>query len=125
MAKEVSGRAARRGQSTEGVTRTVSGTQAQAAVMHQVAAKFDQANRSLEGMLSRLMRELDGLQSQWVGRGGRSFDQVRLAWAEDQKRLHTALAETASAIRSAGKVYTVTDDEAANRFTQSGITLPL
>jgi len=117
--------ASRRRRDREGVTREVSGTQTQAAVMADVAAKFDQVNQSLEGMLGRLMRELDGLQSQWVGRGGRSFDQVRLAWAEGQRKLHTALTETASGIRTAGKVYTATDDEAAARFNQPGMTLPL
>ena len=107
------------------MTREVSGTQTQAAVMAEVAAKFDHVNQSLEGMLGRLMRELDGLQSQWIGQGGRSFDQVRLAWAEGQKKLHTALAETASGIRTAGRTYTATDDEAASRFNQPGMTLPL
>jgi WXG100 family type VII secretion target len=107
------------------VIRKVSTTQATAAVMEQVASRFDQANQSLQTMLTTLMRELEVLQSEWRGRGGRSFDQVRQAWAADQQKIHRALAETASAIRTAGRVYTITDDEAAGRFRPGSISLPL
>ena len=107
------------------MTREVSTTQAQAAVMEQTAVKFDQAKQNLEGMLTRLMNELEGLRSGWVGLGGTSFEQVKQAWAADQRKIHQALAETASAIRSAGRVYTVTDDEAASRFRPATVSLPL
>ena len=107
------------------VIRKVSTTQATAAVMEQVASRFDQANQSLQTMLTTLMRELEVLQSEWRGRGGRSFEQVKQAWAADQQKIHRALAETASAIRTAGKVYTITDDEAAGRFRPGSISLPL
>ena len=95
----------------------MSTTQAQAAVMEQTAAKFDQAKQNLEGMLTRLMNELEGLRSGWVGLGGTSFEQVKQAWAADQEKLHRALAETANAVRTAGQQYTVTDTAAADRFT--------
>ena len=88
--------------------------------MDSVAGKFEQANQSLERMLSSLMRELDSLRAQWFGRGAAAFDQARLHWGEDQKKLHAALAETAAAIRSAGRVYTAADDEAAGRFGAGG-----
>jgi WXG100 family type VII secretion target len=98
-------------------------TQAEAAVMAQVAAKFDSAQQSLQATLSTLMREVEAVRPEWVGRGGASFDQVTRAWADDQGRLLRALGETASAIRTAGQGYTSTDDSAAGRI--SGITLPL
>jgi WXG100 family type VII secretion target len=104
---------------------TVSTTQATAAVMEQVASRFDRANQELQAMLATLMRELDVLQSQWQGRGGRSFDQVKQAWAVDQQKIHRALAETASAIRTAGSVYTITDEEAQRRFRPGSVSLPL
>lgn len=107
------------------MTRAVSTTQAQAAVMAQTAAKFDQVNQSLETMLNKLMQELEVLRSQWVGAGGRSFEQVKLRWADDQAKILRALAETATAIRTAGQVYSATDDQAASRFTQGGVSLPL
>ena len=102
-------------------------TQAQAAVLESTAKKFDQANHELDGMLSRLLRELDVLRTAWQGRGGRSFEEVKQAWANDQRALHKALGETAAAIRTAGRSYTTSDTDAADRVAVShrGMTLPL
>ena len=96
--------------------------------MTATAAKFDDANQSLQSMLNSLLRELEGLQKDWQGRGGTSFNQVKLQWASDQEALHRALGETATAIRTAGKQYTMSDDAAAERLTgRTGgtISLPL
>jgi WXG100 family type VII secretion target len=103
----------------------VSGTQAEAAVMAQVAAKFDHTQASLKDILNRLLVEVDSVKAVWVGRGGTSFQQVSAAWADDQRRLLEALAETATAIRTAGNSYVATDDAAADRMKVPGITLPL
>lgn len=109
------------------MTSEVSQTQAEAAVMEQTAAKFEQVNDSLQSMLSRLMNELEVLHSAWRGAGGMSFQQVKQAWAEDQRTMSRALAETATAIRTSGVQYSASDSEAANRVaaTNRGITLPL
>ncbi len=94
--------------------------------MQATAGKFDQANASLQRMLSKLMGELDVLRTQWQGAGGRSFEQVKLAWADDQKVLQDTLAETAAAMRGAGQHYTVTDVAASARLTPRGrMDLPL
>ena len=95
-------------------------TQAQAAVMEQTAVKFEQVNANLQQMLSRLITELEVLRSGWQGRGGRSFDQVKHRWIEDQKKIHRALEDTADAIRRSGRGYTATDDAAAGRFHGTG-----
>lgn len=105
----------------------MSQTQAEAAVMQQTAAKFEQVDQSLQTMLSGLMAELEVLQQAWRGAGGRSFEQVKQQWAQDQAALQRALRETASAIRTAGVRYDVSDTDAANRVSTShrGIQLPL
>ena len=104
----------------------MSQTQADAAVMAQTAAKFEQADVALGRMLKDLMAELDLLRSRWSGAGGRSFDAVRLAWANDQEKLHKALAQTATAIRTAGRDYTASDQSSAGRFkTGPNVALPL
>ncbi len=102
-------------------------TQAQAAVMESTAAKFEHVNQSLEGMLKRLLGELEVLQTQWVGRGGTTFEQVKQAWAADQQALHRALGETATAIRTAGRQYQTSDGAAADRLgvQRGGLSLPL
>ena len=106
------------------MTRNVSSTQAQAAVMAQVAARFDDVQASLRSTLTNLLREVESVRADWQGSGGDSFQQVTAAWGNDQQRLLTALAETATAIRTAGRVYTAADDSAAQRMSSS-ISLPL
>lgn len=99
-------------------------SQTSTELMQTTARRFDDVGSSLDGMLRRLMSELEGLRTQWTGAGGRSFEQVKQAWAADQEKLHRALAETANAVRTAGQQYTVTDTAAADRFTAHH-TLPL
>jgi WXG100 family type VII secretion target len=103
-------------------------TEAQATVMAQTAARFDQVNVSLEGLLHRLMTELDVLRTQWQGAGGRSFEQVKAAWAHDQELLHRALGETAEAIRRSAQQYDAADSIASQRLAPAragSMTLPL
>jgi ESAT-6 family protein len=98
-------------------------TQAEAAVMAQVAAKFERAQESLQATLTALMREVESVRADWQGRGGTSFEQATRAWGDDQSRLLRALGETAGAIRTAGRVYSSTDESASSRI--AGIALPL
>ncbi|MFX0593443.1 WXG100 family type VII secretion target [Melissospora conviva] len=103
-------------------------TQAEAAVMQQTAAKFEQVNETLQSTLSGLLRELEVLQSAWQGAGGRSFAQVKQQWAQDQAAIQRNLQATAEAIRSAGGQYTASDTAAADRMARTnrgGINLPL
>jgi WXG100 family type VII secretion target len=65
------------------VTSGVSQTQADAVVMQQTAARFEQVDQSLQSMLSGLLSELEVLQQAWRGAGGRSFEQVKQQWAQD------------------------------------------
>jgi len=106
----------------------MSTTQAQAAVMEATATKFEQVDQSLQGTLKRLLGELEVLRTQWQGAGGASFEQVKLAWAEDQRVLQQALVETATAIRTSGRQYQTSDGAAADRLGGShagGLQLPL
>jgi WXG100 family type VII secretion target len=103
----------------------MSTTQAQAAVMERIATRFDDAHQSLRSTLTQLMREVEAVRQSWQGRGGTSFGHVSTAWAEDQRRLLQALAETATAIRTSGRVYTATDDVAAERMRVGPVNLPL
>ncbi|MCG5444833.1 WXG100 family type VII secretion target [Micromonospora sp. NIE79] len=106
----------------------MSQTKAEAAVMQQTAAKFEQVDQSLQSMLTGLLAELEVLQQAWRGAGGRSFEQVKQQWSQDQTALHRALRETAGAIRTAGRHYHASDDEVASRVAgtnRGGIQLPL
>lgn len=105
----------------------MSTTQAQAAVMEATATKFEQVSQSLQGTLSRLLGELEVLRTQWQGAGGSSFEQVKQAWSEDQQALQRALGETATAIRTSGRQYQMSDTAAADRVrgATGGLQLPL
>jgi WXG100 family type VII secretion target len=102
-------------------------TEAEAVVLERTAAKFDQVNRDLEAMLKGLMSQLEALRGAWQGAGGRSFEQVKTQWADDQAAIQRTLAETSAALRAAGRGYTAADDQAAARLatTHRGIELPL
>ena len=78
-------------------------------------------------MLKRLGGELDALTGAWVGLGANAFQQVRARWEADVQALSQALSETATAIDTAGKQYTASDEQAAasaNRIG-GGLSLPL
>ncbi|MFY1635651.1 WXG100 family type VII secretion target [Solwaraspora sp. WMMB335] len=100
---------------------------AEGVVLDQTASRFDQVDEELQAMLRGLLQRLEILQSSWRGAGGRSFEQVKTAWAQDQAALHRALAETATAIRTAGGQYRAADVAAADRILGAGrrIELPL
>jgi WXG100 family type VII secretion target len=102
-------------------------TAAEAGVLEGTAAKFDQVGRDLDAMLRALMGQLEVLREAWQGAGGRSFEQVKSQWADDQAAIQRTLAETASALRAAGRGYGAADDQAAGRLaaTHRGIELPL
>jgi len=93
--------------------------------MAQVSSKFEDAGVSLNNILNALMVEVDSVKKDWVGRGGTSFQQVTQVWGDDQRRLLDALSETATAIRTAGRSYTATDDAAADRMKVPDVVLPL
>ncbi|MFV2019169.1 WXG100 family type VII secretion target [Micromonospora sp. LOL_023] len=105
----------------------MSQTQAEAAVMRQTAGRFEQVDAELDTMLRGLLHRLEAVQGAWRGAGGRSFEQVKTAWAQDQAALQAALRETAAAVRSAGVHYQSADLAAADRVAGAGrrIELPL
>ncbi|GLW32120.1 WXG100 family type VII secretion target [Actinoplanes regularis] len=102
-------------------------TKADSVAMKSAAAKFDQANGTLQLMLSTLMSELSVLSGSWKGLGASAFEQVKTQYAADLRSLNNALAETAESIRASGAGYHATDSDAASRVARSGgtFTLPL
>ncbi|MFY1697321.1 MULTISPECIES: WXG100 family type VII secretion target [unclassified Solwaraspora] len=105
----------------------MSQTQVDPAAMQQVAARFEQTDEELQAMLRGLLQRLESVRSAWRGAGGRSFEQVKTAWAQEQAALHRALRETAGAVRGAGVHYRGTDTAAADRVAAVArrIELPL
>ncbi|MEU8821452.1 WXG100 family type VII secretion target [Actinoplanes sp. NPDC048796] len=117
----------RRTERESGVTSGVAQTQAESAVMAKTAANFDDVNAGLQQMLSTLMSELSVLSSAWKGLGAAAFEQVKVQYAEDLKKLNAALAQTADSIKVSGVGYDTSDTEAQSRVANSGgsFQLPL
>ncbi|MFF5080693.1 WXG100 family type VII secretion target [Actinoplanes sp. NPDC000266] len=109
------------------MTSGVAQTQAESAVMAKTAANFDDVNAGLQQMLSTLMSELSVLSSAWKGLGAAAFEQVKVQYAEDLKKLNGALAQTADSIKVSGVGYDASDTEAQSRVANSGgsFQLPL
>jgi WXG100 family type VII secretion target len=105
----------------------VAQTAAEAAIMESTAGKFEQVQEGLDSMLTRLLGELEILQTHWQGRAGRSFTQVKEAYQANQRKLSAALGETATAIRNSGTTYTATDDESSSKVSSinTSVSLPL
>ena len=102
------------------MTSGVAQTQAESAVMASTAAKFDQANGSLQSMLKTLMSELSSLSGAWKGLGAAEFEKVKQQYVLDLNSLNRALSDTAEAIRTSGASYDTSDADAAARVTKSG-----
>jgi WXG100 family type VII secretion target len=93
--------------------------------MESVAGKFETVHDSLDAMLSRLINELQVLETSWVGKAGTSFTAVRDAYQVNQRKLGQALAETAVAIRTSGTNYTATDDASSSKVSNIDTTVNL
>jgi WXG100 family type VII secretion target len=95
--------------------------------MASTAQKFDNVNQQLQSMLTTLMSELSTLSGTWKGMGATAFEQVKVQYEQDLKKLNQALSETAVAIKESGHSYTSTDTDAASRVGQTGgnFSLPL
>jgi WXG100 family type VII secretion target len=105
----------------------MSETQVDADMMQATANKFEQVNDSLQGMLQKLMGQLEGLESSWRGAGGSAFTDVKARYQQDQQKMSQALAITVEAIRESSGSYSTTDSEAASKMAASnaGLQLPL
>jgi WXG100 family type VII secretion target len=97
-------------------------TQAQEAELNAAAQRFEQVNGELQSMLNTLMRELEVTRAGWQGAGGRTFEQVKLAFKTDQDVLNRNLLETSEGLRTAGRNYNATDIEAAGTMRRAGNT---
>ena len=91
-------------------------TMVDAAVLVEVATRCDDAAAGLRALLGGLLGRLESGRAAWQGEGGRTFDEVRAAWEDDQETLVAALADTAVMLRATAARYAATDDDAATGF---------
>jgi WXG100 family type VII secretion target len=103
-----------------GLTMAGKGVTTDAAVMAKTAQEIDGAADRLTGMFNKLMNELTPLQSSWVGAGGSSFQGIKDRFDGDVANLNVALRSIAQAVSTAGRDYTLSDDEMRQEMQQAG-----
>src|SRR5262249_47652191 len=98
------------------------GMQTQTGLMIKTARDVNGVADALTSMLNNLMNELAPLQSAWVGQGGLSFRGVRERMDNDIARLNAALRSIAEAVATAGRDYSVSDEEMRSEMSHAGAT---
>jgi WXG100 family type VII secretion target len=94
-------------------------TQVDAAILAQVAGRFEQVRDELKNKLTTLRGIVDGVRGDWQGSGGASFQNVTQAWHQRQDDLIRVLTETAQGIRGAGTHFASSNEEAAATINKS------
>lgn len=98
------------------------GMQTDHALMVKTEQDVDGVADRLTTMLNQLMDKLAPLQDAWKGAGAGSFQQVRQRFDDDMAKLNVALRSIAEAVGSAGKDYSVSDDEVQSEMDRAGAT---
>ena len=83
------------------------------------AGKAEAAAGQIAQMISALMQNLAPMQQGFVGQGGLSFQKVQSDVNADLVTITDALNEVASGIRSSGRDYDVSDEEARQEVTKA------
>ncbi len=96
------------------------GMRTDSGLMVQTEKDVDGVADRLTSMLTGLMNELIPLQDSWKGAGGGSFQQVRDRFDKDMAHLNRSLRSLAEAVGSAGRDYTVSDDEMRSEMERAG-----
>src|SRR5258706_15715324 len=84
-----------------------------AAILAQVAGKFDQKTGEINDQLKFITDTVERTRPYWQGTAGLGFQNVGSLWGEQQTRIIRLLGEMAEAIRSAGTGFTAGNQEAA------------
>jgi WXG100 family type VII secretion target len=87
--------------------------------LQKAATKADDAGGQLAKMISGLLDNLAPMESGFVGAAGMSFQQVKASVNADLVTITDALNEVAEGIRTAGRDFDVSDDEARQEVTKA------
>lgn len=90
------------------------------ATMEATATQIDDAAANFSSEVNGLMGRLSSMASDYVGGAGTAFQNVSTRVGELTAVAYTALAETAELVRTAGRSYSVTDEELQADMEQAG-----
>ncbi len=86
----------------------------QAAVLSGAAGSVRVARGEVTRLCERLTLELQGVQQQWAGDGGRAFQSLVAAWADRQRRIVGALDGLADSLEGTERDTLATDQAQAS-----------
>lgn len=89
------------------------------AEMLQAVNSMEEANQALQGNLSRLQSEVEGISGNWVGTAATAFTTLMGRFHEDAAKLNQDLQQIADAVRGNQQAYQAQEDE--NQSSMSNI----
>jgi WXG100 family type VII secretion target len=96
------------------------GMQGSTDLLHGAAGDADEGAITLDLMLNGLMTKLEPLMTEWVGKGGRTFQDVREDCEREMRRLNGALNRLGTKIGDTSLAYVATDDEMTTLMGNAG-----
>lgn len=87
------------------------------AEMLQAVSSMESANQALQGNLSRLQSEVEGVAGNWQGTAATAFATLMAKFDEDGKKLNTDLQQIADAVRGNQQAYQAQEDENQSSMT--------
>jgi WXG100 family type VII secretion target len=79
----------------------------------QAAKQMEDTNVTLQGNLSQLASEVEGVAGGWGGQAATAFHTLMTKFGEDAKKLNQDLLQISGAVTDNAKTYQAQEDEAA------------
>lgn len=96
------------------------GMQGSSDLLHGAAGDADEGSVTLDLMLTDLMNKLEPLMTEWVGKGGRTFQDVREDCEREMRRLNGALNRLGTKIGDTSLAYVSTDEDVTTLVGNAG-----
>lgn len=94
------------------------GIKKSAGVLVESAQELDRTYIDVSTRITKMRSQLDSLQSQWVGRGGTSFQTAIERWQQAANKVKKSLEDFAAQIRDVEKTYGITEDMVSEAFNK-------
>lgn len=94
------------------------GIKKSAEVLIECAQELDRTYIDVSTRITKMRSQLDSLQSQWVGRGGTSFQTTIERWQQAANKVKKSLEDFAEQLRDVEKTYGITEDTVSQAFNK-------
>ena len=87
------------------------------AEMLAAVQSMDEVNQALQGNLSRLQSEVEGISGQWAGAAASAFTNLMAKFNDDATKLNRDLQQIGEAVAGNNKAYQAQEDSAQSSMT--------